>query len=223
MDFTLTIRMNARTLDVLQGLGVRLYALHAMGDGSDGGVPLLWYGTAAYGDVTTVAWSARYQARAADDGGSAVRATVDVWPGQHVVFGDGPPVVTTDGGPCITLANATAGALACGISQGGPDKYAPVCSQPLPAGEGAGFTPVEKVLLALDSSKMEAGTVVERMFSQGVLVDLAGVHQRELTFSIDEAWGWGGAPWATAVPAGTELVPLLLPRVPVPAAVSVLR
>lgn len=47
--------------------------------------------------------------------------------------------------------------------------------------------------------------------SPAVLIDMAGVTLRELSFDIDNGWSWGGASWAQQFSSDIELASVLYP------------
>ena len=56
------------------------------------------------------------------------------------------------------------------------------------------------------------GAIVQTAFGPGLLIDFAAAATREVTFDIDTGWRSDGSVWATPVPAGSALGPLLIAR-----------
>ena len=74
------------------------------------------------------------------------------------------------------------------------------------------IAPIEMVLFMFASDQINTGTVIEKAFSQGLLIDLTGApnNTRTVSFDINKGWEWGGERWATKVPPSSKLIPLLI-------------
>jgi diadenosine tetraphosphatase ApaH/serine/threonine PP2A family protein phosphatase len=57
---------------------------------------------------------------------------------------------------------------------------------------------------------VETQTVLEKSLGPGILIDLTGVTQRNVSYDIDKGWHWGDdESWAREIPANSQLSPLL--------------
>ena len=72
------------------------------------------------------------------------------------------------------------------------------------------IVPIEKVLLMFATEAVNTGTVIEKAYSEGVLIDLTSEQTRKVTFGINSGWDWGGEPWGTVVDENEALSPILI-------------
>ncbi|WP_405751805.1 hypothetical protein OHA19_25785 [Streptomyces sp. NBC_00012] len=116
----------------------------------------------------------------------------------------------------ITVDNETTRPFTSGIAQlnhvaaGQAAKATPLAAFPLHGRNLDFFTPVEKVLLMFATAVIETSTVVEQAFGPGLLVDLTGVAQRDVTYDVDHGWGPTKPNWTTPVDSLSLLTPLLI-------------
>ncbi|MFE6690981.1 hypothetical protein ACFVFQ_31485 [Streptomyces sp. NPDC057743] len=107
----------------------------------------------------------------------------------------------------------------CGISQKSNQTAAavPMCAFPLNGDFLDTFQPVEQILLFFAVKNVNLGTVVASSYGPGMLIDISGVSERDVTFDINAGWGNGGAAWGTPIPAESDLKQLLIQGLSVPA------
>lgn len=86
----------------------------------------------------------------------------------------------------------------------------PMCALPLYPQMLTIVAPVEKVLLIFALLMVDAGTVLYRTYSGGLVVDLTGAEKREVKYSVSRGWDAQGTPWAKLVEAGGDLLPVLI-------------
>ncbi|MCX4866955.1 hypothetical protein OHU11_27870 [Streptomyces sp. NBC_00257] len=116
----------------------------------------------------------------------------------------------------VTVDNETTRPFTSGIAQlnhvaaGQSAKATPLAAFPLHGRNLDFFTPVEKVLLMFATAVIETSTVVEQAFRPGLLVDLTGVAQRDVTYDVDHGRGPAMPNWTTPVDSLTLLTPLLI-------------
>ncbi|MER5551141.1 hypothetical protein ABT001_05535 [Streptomyces sp. NPDC002793] len=116
----------------------------------------------------------------------------------------------------ITVDNDTTRPFTTGIAQlnhveaGPAAKATPLAAFPLHGMNLDFFTPVEKVLLMFATAVIETSTIVEQAFGPGLLVDLTGAAQREVTYDVDHGWGPDEPNWTTTVDSLSLLTPLLI-------------
>ena len=119
--------------------------------------------------------------------------------------------MTKTGEPvAITIYNNVPSEFTCGISQKVDSGVSPLCAFPIYNGMTELFVPVEKVLLMFATTPVNTGTVIIQAYAPGMIVELTGVSEREVSYDLDTLWSWGGASWGTPVDNGEDLVPLLI-------------
>lgn len=118
-------------------------------------------------------------------------------------------------------------------------EFQPYCAFPLYSQNLQIITPIEKILMMFSTENVAPGTVVTYLYDlkatganagtyhakvietavesnnlasilSGILIDLTGSTQREVTYSINEGWNWGEGVWAEDVAVTANLVPLLI-------------
>ena len=77
----------------------------------------------------------------------------------------------------------------------------PLVALPLSGSGIEVVTPVEKVLLLFAQATFSAGTVSYKAYARGILVDLTGASQRNVSYDSNNGWSSGGGAWATPVAA----------------------
>jgi hypothetical protein len=216
--YRMTIAMTAETVEALSASGFSLYGFKAVGSSDLAGVPLVWFVTRRYSLSTVVTWRGEYQAYTATHSAAPsvsvdAAASYDIVPGQvlEVVHSTGTGAVVSGGTPgAISIHNETTTPFICGISQRDADGVAPVAAFPLYGNGLQVVVPLEQVLLVFSTARFAPGTPVTASPGLGVLVALSGTDERQVSYDINAGWSWGDAPWAREVPAGSDLVPLLI-------------
>jgi hypothetical protein len=69
----------------------------------------------------------------------------------------------------------------------------------------------ERALLFFANMPMNVGTPISTLPAPGMMLDLTQVSDPQVTYDVNEGWGWGGLPWGTEVNPGTEVQQLLAP------------
>lgn len=224
--YQVVITMPQATADTLNQNGYQLYGFKAV-SGPAGGKPVVWFATGNYGLNTRVQWTESYRVFTSRNTNVGPNTQVSVdndYPaGLNDVLTVTSPTGTgavADGGPedAISVVNATSTPFTCGISQLQSDgTYAPLAVFPLFGNTEDEMVPVEKVFLMFASPTVDTGTVIEKSFSSGILIDLTGAPQdgsgvvtRNVSFDINSSWSDNEQTWGTVLPPNTALVPLLI-------------
>ena len=100
--------------------------------------------------------------------------------------------------------------MSCGISQLNTDGYTELCAFPLSGHMEDVIIPIEKVLLMFATETVNTGTVIEKTYSEGIMIDLTKEQTRSVSFGINSSWNWGGATWAHTVKENVDLSPILI-------------
>lgn len=217
-DYQVQIAMPQDTVTSLSGGGYSLYAFKAVQSSQANGVPVVWFKTNTYSIQTTVNWQVNYQAYTGSEtdipnGTISANASYPATLGQQLnVTGQQGTGAVVAGGPAtaISIMNQTSVPFTCGISQVIDGKSNPMCAFPLYGNGLDVMAPIEKVLLMFASKQVNTGTVIEKAYSQGVLIDLTGDNQRMVNFDINAGWSWGNYSWGQPVQANQALSPLLI-------------
>ncbi|MDJ0593389.1 MAG: hypothetical protein QNJ72_25950 [Pleurocapsa sp. MO_226.B13] len=218
-DFSVTITMNQTTVDDLNHNKFILYAFKAVQTTAQG-APVVWFQTTNYALNTVISWSEEYQ---------AYTSKSQIIPNGQIVASNSYPIsldqtleVTSSTGTgnvdassgtpgAISIHNQTTTQFTCGISQQQmTGNTTPLCAFPLFGGNLNVIAPIEKVLLMFSTQPVNTGTVIFQAYSPAVLIDLTGVTSRQVSYEINQGWSADGAPWATNLPATTNLVPFLI-------------
>jgi hypothetical protein len=224
--YQVIITMPQATADTLNKNGFQLYGFKAV-TGPAGGKPVVWFATSNYGLSTKVKWTESYKvftSRSTDVGPNTQVSVDNDYPAalNDVLTVDSTTGTGTvaDGGPedAISVVNTTSSPFSCGISQLQADgTFAPLAVFPLFGNSEDEMVPVEKVFLMFASNQVDTGTVIEKSFSSGILIDLTGAPQdgsgavtRSVSFDINSSWADNDATWGTVLPPNTKLVPLLI-------------
>jgi hypothetical protein len=228
------ITMSTTTVKALVASNNYLYASLAVRSSDTAGRPLIWQQNQSYSANTIISWDG-YQAYTSSN--QILEQTVinvgfyaDIAPGQVLSVGTGGIGTVGAGGPPgdVSILNTTKTQFTCGLSRGDQEgSFLPYCAFPLYGSNLQQITPLDKVLLTFSTEPLPPGTVIgSALGSPGVvrlasytpslLVDLNGVSQRDVTYDLNAGWSWGGSTWAQLIPAGADLVPLLIEPVPSP-------
>ncbi|HET6228510.1 MAG TPA: hypothetical protein VFE05_00445 [Longimicrobiaceae bacterium] len=224
--YQVNITMDQATADTLSGQEYQLYGFKAV-TGPGTGRPVVWFATGTFGLNTAVKWSESYRV--------FTSRTADIGPNTQVsVDNDYDAALTSvlnvdsstgtgtvvDGGPAdsISVNNGTSTPFSCGLSLLQADgTYAPLAVFPLFGHNEDEMVPVEKVFLMFASSTVDTGTVIEKSFSQGILIDLTGAPAdasgtvtRTVAYDLNAGWSNNLAVWGTVLDPNTDLVPLLI-------------
>jgi hypothetical protein len=225
-SYQISITMPQETADTLASQGYQLYGFKAV-NGPSNGKPVVWFATSAYGLTTKVQWSESYRVftsrSAVISPNTQVSVDNDYDAGLQDVLTVTSPTGTgqvVNGGPddSISVVNGTSTPFTCGISQLKSDgTYGPLAVFPLFGNSEDEMVPVEKVFLMFASNTINTGTVIEKSFSSGILVDMTGATAdasgaltRAVSYDLNASWSDNSATWGTVLPPNTSLVPLLI-------------
>jgi hypothetical protein len=217
--YQVNITMDQNTADTLNAQGFQLYGFKAV-SGSANGLPVVWFSTDTFGLSTVVTWTESYRAFTSRNANVGPNTKVSVDNDYDAALGDILTVTSptgtgqvTDGGPAgaISVLNSTSTPFSCGISQLQSDgTYAPLAVFPLFGNNEDEMVPVEKVFLMFASATVDTGTVIEKSFGSGILIDLTGVSSRSVSYDLNASWSDNQGTWGTVFPPSTSLVPLLI-------------
>ncbi|MEV5721145.1 hypothetical protein AB0L41_45390 [Amycolatopsis mediterranei] len=221
-DYQIEIDMSEETVDALDSGNFVLYGFKGVRT-TLAGAPLVWFQSTNFATNTYVDWTVDYETYTFSGAiipGGVIRAS------NHYPTELGSTLnVTSDKGTGSVVQEGTSGALSihnltnkqftCGISQKQfTGASTPMCAFPLYGQHVDVIAPIERVLLMFSSMAVNTGTVIEKAYSPGILVDLTGARNRTVSYDINAGWSWGSAPWGRAVPANAKLVPLLVEATP---------
>ncbi len=217
-NYGITITMDQDTVTALSGGKYSLYGFKAVQSSVGGGMPLVWFQSDKFGLTTTVDWVVQYEAYTSQ---SAIipngRITglssygIDLAQQLAITTPQGTGTVGAGGTPLgIEVLNETSTPVTCGISEVVAGQAEPLCAFPLYGNGLDAMVPIQKVMLTFSTKQVNTGTVIEKAYSQSILVDLTSANQREVTFDINDGWSWGGFSWAQAITANSNVVPLLI-------------
>ncbi|MFE9820060.1 hypothetical protein [Streptomyces sp. NBC_00236] len=224
-SYAITITMSDDTTNRLVDEGFYLYGFKAVNSSTGGGKPLVWFVTNDYATTTDITWHEEYQAYTSrreivPQGAITGINSYDIALGQTLtvdnVSGTGSVGGSPDSSRYITVDNDTVRPFTSGLAQlnhvaaGQAAKATPLAAFPLHGRNLDFFTPVEKVLLMFATAVIETSTVVEQAFGPGLLIDLTGAAQREVTYDVDHGWGPSKPNWTTPVDSLSLLTPLLI-------------
>lgn len=230
-DYTTNITMSQDTVNKLTNGKYSLYAFKAVRS-TAAGSPLVWFSTKTFSLTTEVAWKQQYNAYTSRTEVkpntkivAAASYQIDLRQTLNVASSSGTGAVDTQNGTdgAISIYNETNTQFTCGISQTDPNgNVSPMCAFDL---YGLGLdviAPIEQVLFMFATDQINTGTVIEKAFSPGLIVDVTGApaNTRSISYEINNGWSWGGEPWGKQVRANESLSPLLIQNSP---ALSALR
>jgi|1186.fasta_scaffold08804_2 hypothetical protein len=217
--YQVNITMNQNTADTLCSQGYQLYGFKAV-SGPGNGRPVVWFSTSTFGLSTAVTWTESYRVFTSRSASVGPNTKVSVDNDYDAALGDlltvNSPTGTgllTNGGPAgaISVVNSTSNPFSCGISQLQSDgTYAPLAAFPLFGNNEDEMVPVEKVFLMFASDTVDTGTVIEKSFGSGILIDLTGAATRSVSYDLNASWSDNQGTWGTVFPPNTSLVPLLI-------------
>jgi len=217
--YQVNITMLQDTADTLCAQNYQLYAFKVV-NGPSNGLPVVWFSTSTFGLSTAITWSESYRVFTSRSATVGPNTKVLVDNDYDAALGDLLTVnsptgtgVVTDGGPAgaISATNITSTAFSCGISQLQSDgTYAPLALFPLYGNMEDEMVPVEKVFLMFASATVDTGTVIEKSFGSGIMIDLTGAATRSVSFDLNNGWSDSHGTWGTLYPPNTSLVQLLI-------------
>lgn len=230
--FSVTITMSTDTATKLAASASMLYAFKAVRCSDRSGLPLVWSVTSRLAPSMVVSWTAPYDGFTSTSdvvAGSVIplsfQTSLPVGSTLTINNSIGTGVVTQNGtANACSIQNGTTTQFSCGLAQKLAGAGATgICAFPLYGNNLVTITPLDQVLLMFSTLTLAMNTAVTSLVAPptdslmvlavttgGVLVDLAGVTQRSLTYDINLGWGWGSAPWGKGVPASANLATVLI-------------
>ncbi len=222
----ITVAIAPKSLATLIDLGASLYALPAFQTSNHTGRPLVVQAISPLSPTVAIRWTEIYQGfvsrTALSDGlTNPVKRTIVAGStsparlGQVLTVSETLEFVPTNNGTdgAITMRTDQPGPLSCGIAYG--DEFRLSCALTLAPGIEAVIVPVQSLFLMFSTSQFEVGAWVEQSSGEGLLVTMANVAARTVTFdqSATPPWREASNAWAQLVAAG-ESLPNLLRRIP---------
>lgn len=219
-NYSIDINLSQATVGALSGGSYELYGFKAVKSSQGGGQPVVWFKSNDYSLTTAVKWQVDYQAYTSKssiipNGTITAAANYDIAIGQALTVKGSQGTGTVGAGQvgnAISIMNETSDPFTCGISQLVGGSSNPMCAFPLYGNQLDVMAPIEKVLLMFATTQVNTGTVIEKAYSSGVLIDLTAVNNRTVDFDINKGWSWGGFSWAQSVAPSADLSPLLIDK-----------
>lgn len=216
--YQINITLPQDTVNGLDNGKYSLYGFKAVQASEANGVPVVWFKSDVFGKTTTVSWDVYYQGYTSQeaiipDGTIDASNAYDMTLGQVLDVNGSSGQGVVKGGPsptAIAINNTQSNEFTCGISQLVGGNSNPMCAFPLYGNQEDVIAPIEKVLLMFATKQINTGTVIEKAYSQGVMIDLTSDNERLLDYDINLGWSWGGFSWANTVAANAKLIPLLI-------------
>lgn len=215
--YGVSIAMNADTVKALSGGGYSLYGFKGVKTKARGGRPLVWFKSVDFGLDTDVSWEVQYKAYTSRSeiipngqikGLSSYAADLGQKLEVRTPQGTGTVVAGTKG--VISIENLTETLVTCGISEVVDGKAQPLCAFPLYGNGLDAIVPIQKVMLTFATDEVNTGTVIEKAYSQSILIDLTSDAHQKVSYDINKGWSWGGFSWAQTVRPSADIVPLLI-------------
>lgn len=217
-QYGISIEMDDETVNALSGGNYSLYGFKAVQSSVGGGMPLVWFQSNEFGLSTEVHWEVQYEAytsRSAIIPGGQIKGLssypIDLAQKLSITTPQGTGTVAAGNTPRgIEVLNETTTPVTCGISEVVEGKAEPLCAFPL-YGKGLdAIVPIQKVMLSFATKQVNTGTVIEKAYSQSLMIDLTSASSRTVTFDINDGWSWGNYAWAQAIEANSDVAPLLI-------------
>ncbi len=215
--YEIDVKLLNDTAPTLHDRHFSLYGFKAVKTSLGGGQPLVWFKTQSFLATTVIIWEEQYEAYIST---SDIKQNVTIRASNQkridlnakaTVTSDSRMIVTEGGTPhAITIKNKDAKPWTCGISQQNSNGYTQLCAFPLSGHMEDVIAPIEKVLLMFATETVNTGTVIEKAYSEGVMINLTAAQTRALTFDINAGWDWGGQTWGTKVTENELLSPILI-------------
>lgn len=219
------ISMSQDTVDKLTAGNYSLYGFKAV-KATAKGSPLIWFATKTFSLSTGLQWEENYNAytsRTEIKPNTRIIASasyaIDLNQTLNVATSAGTGSVDTSTGvpSAIAINNETTTQFTCGISQTDiNNNVSLLCAFDLYGLNMDVIAPIETILLMFASAQVNTGTVIEKAFSSGMVINLTGapsvdgVPTRDVVFEINKGWSWDNGPWGKIVPPNANLAPLLI-------------
>ena len=216
-SYVVSIAMSAETVKALSAGGYSLYGFKGVKTKARGGRPLVWFKSVDFGLDTEVSWEVQYKAYTSRSeiipngqikGLSSYAADLGQKLEVRTPQGTGTVVAGTKG--VISIENLTETLVTCGISEVVDGKAQPLCAFPLYGNGLDAIVPIQKVMLTFATDEVHTGTVIEKAYSQSILIDLTSDAHQKVSYDINKGWSWGGFSWAQTVRPSADVVPLLI-------------
>ena len=209
---SIAVGMSRQTVAALLAGGFRLLAFKAVGTDASGTVPLVWYETGQFSLSTVLSWPDDLSAYASQSGivpgvPVAMDMTTGVATGEVAEIQNG-AMTTKTGGPfgLVMIANEDRQLWTAGIAQAVDGVLGPYCAVPLHPAASAVLKPANQILLMFAPLPAPAGTAFTNAPAAGLLIDMAGALNANVSFDISAGWSGSGR----QVAHGADLVSLLI-------------
>lgn len=227
MTGQLTLTLSQRTVQALHREDMALYLFAAVrqgpyasgAEGTAGGRPLVWLRRTNLLQTTTLVFDdalSIYLSPTEIEPNAVVTvgARLEIALGQTARFSDSRQLTATVSGisGTATLINEAGQPWTWGLCRTIASQPAPFCAFPLHGHAMGMLAPTDRILAIFATDSTLPGAVVETAFGPGLLIDFSGAAVREVSFDVDSGWEADGSIWATQVPAGSALAPLLIAR-----------
>jgi hypothetical protein len=224
--YATNITLAQDTVDKLTDGNFSLYGFKAVKATSKGS-PLVWFATKTFSLTTALQWEEKYNAytsRTEIKPNTRITASAsyaaDLKQTLNVTSPSGTGSIDTLNGVdgAIAINNETSTPFSCGLSQTDPNgNVSLMCAFDLYGNTMDVIAPIETILLLFATAQLNTGTVIEKAFTSGLIIDLTGapavggVPTRNVSFDINNGWSWpDNAAWGKQVPPKADLVPLLI-------------
>ncbi|VVB69640.1 Uncharacterised protein [uncultured archaeon] len=219
-NLKVTVKMDGSTLEKLQKRNYLLFAFRAVETNAEGGMPVVWFSTTGYSELTDVSWQETYGAFASQTevkSGTQIAAScfkeINLNQKMEVVapLQCKDPVSGIAG--CIAVLNSRDSELpSCGISEKNQaGEFAPLCAFPLFGGNMIMLKPIQKVFLMFANKPIVTKTVIAQSVGPGLLIDLTNKQERTISYDVNKNWIWDPKEgYAEAYAAGSDLAPRLI-------------
>lgn len=197
--FRINLNLDRNTADSLFDAGFSLFGFKAVATPIANTEPLVWFSTRNYVTSTGIEYEQEYGAYTSTTeiiDGAQINATfnVPIQFDQTLVVNreNGTGDVEPGGFPTgISIQNQSGVQFTSGITQYNPDGVqTELCASPLFGPNLNQYTPIEMVMLTFATGRMVNGTVIERAFAPGALIDLTGApnQTRDVTYELNSGW-----------------------------------
>ncbi|MDH5479923.1 MAG: hypothetical protein OEX11_04095 [Nitrosomonas sp.] len=216
-NYGVRIVMSQETVEKLSNGNYSLFGFKAVQTKVSGGAPLVWFKSNDFGLSTDVSWEIQYEAYTSrtsivPNGRITGLNSYSANLGQRLEVdkpqGTGSVKTGTPGN--ISVENLTNTEMTCGISEVVEGKSEPLCAFPLYGNGLDAMVPIQKVMFTFSTETVDTGTVIEKAYSQSILIDLTSATNREVFYDINDGWDWGGFNWGQSIRPSQNVGPILI-------------
>jgi hypothetical protein len=216
-NYSVSISLNQTTIKALTSSGYSLYTFGAVFCSDSGGQTLVWSINTAFSANISISWgdgiyayTASRPIQQSDPIYVGSKSAIELGQVMNVEAG-GIGEVKNGGvaGGCSIL-NTTTTEFLCGLCNPVGGAVAPVCVFPLYGGNMQIIAPCPQIFLMFATEKFLPATPVETSYGPGLVVEMSGSANRNVTFDVNQGWAWGNFAWATAVRANSNITSLMI-------------